>query len=70
MLRDTQNVPSFWLNIIPILEKLLQEVVTRNRQANLQPTLNKGPGGATLTNFATNCVNSKIVVTVKAIGKA
>lgn len=70
MLKDTQNVPSFWLNILPILEKLLQEVVTRNRQANLQPTLNKGPGGATLTIFVTNCVNSKIVVTVKAIGKA
>ena len=48
LLKDTQNVPS--------LEKLCQEVVARNEQHNLQPTLNNDAGGASLTIFVADCL--------------
>ena len=38
---------------MPSLEKLCQAVAVRNDQANLQPTLDKGVGGANLTIFVT-----------------
>ena len=47
--------PSPWFNIVPSLEKLCQAVEEKNDQANLQPTLNKGAGGASLTIFVTDC---------------
>ena len=40
------------------LEKLYQAVVVRNDQPNLQPTLNKGPWGAGLTIFVTDCLEN------------
>ena len=55
LLKDTQNSPSPWFNIVPSLEKLCQAVEEKNDQADLQPTLNKGIGGASLTIFVTDC---------------
>ena len=55
LLKDTQNSPSSWFNVVPSLEKLCQAVVARNDKANLQPTLNKGTEGASLTIFVTDC---------------
>ena len=49
LLKDTQNFPSGWFSVVPSLEKLTQVVVASNDQANLQPTLNKEAGGATIT---------------------
>ena len=46
---------SSWFNVVPSLEKLCQAVVARNEQANLEPTLNNGAGGASLTIFVTDC---------------
>ena len=43
--------PPPWHSIAPGLKKLCQAVLVRNEQANLQPTLNKGAGGASLTIF-------------------
>ena len=42
-------------NVVPSLETLCQAVVDRNEQANMQPTLNKGAGGASLTIFLIHC---------------
>ena len=50
LLKDTQISPYPWFNVVSSLEKLCQAVVTRNDQANLQPTLNKGAGCASLKN--------------------
>ena len=47
--------PSPRLNVVPSLKKPCQAAKTRNEQANLQPTLNKGGGGASLTIFVTDC---------------
>ena len=55
MLKDTQNLPCPWFNVVPSLEKQCQVVVARNEQANLQPTLNKGKGRASLTIFVADC---------------
>ena len=44
-----------WFNTVPSLEKLCQAVVARNEQGNVQPTLNKGAEGASLTVFVTEC---------------
>ena len=55
LLKDTQNSPSSWFNVVPSLEKLSQAVLVRNDQVNLQPTMNKGAGGASLTIFVTDC---------------
>ena len=55
LLKDTQNSPSSWFNVVPSLEKLYQAVLVRNDQVNLQPTLNKGAGDASLTIFLTDC---------------
>ena len=55
LLKDTQNSPSSWFNVVPSLEKLYQAVLVRNDQVNLQPTMNKGAGGASLTIFVTDC---------------
>ena len=55
LLKDTQNSPSPWFNVVPSLKKLCQTVVARYDQANLQPTLNKGAVGVSLTIFVTNC---------------
>ena len=41
LFKNTQNSPFPWFNVVPILENLCQGVVTRNKQANLQLTLNK-----------------------------
>ena len=49
-------VPSF--NVVPSLEKLCQVVAAKNDQANLQPTLNKGAGGSSLTIFVTHCLQN------------
>ena len=49
MLKDTKNFLYPWL-------KLCQVVVARNEQTNLQPTLNKGTGDASLTIFVTDCL--------------
>ena len=51
MLKDTQNFPS------PLF-KLFQAVVARNGRANLQPTLNKGGGGASFTILVTGCLQN------------
>ena len=45
LLKDTQNSPSPWLNVVPSLSKIFQAVVARNDQANLQQALNNGTGG-------------------------
>ena len=45
LLKDTQNSPSPWFNVVPSLSKIFQAVVARNDQANLQPALNNGTGG-------------------------
>ena len=44
------------LKVVPSLEKLCQAVVARNDQTNLQPILNKGAGGASLTISVTDCL--------------
>lgn len=49
LLNVTQSSPSLWFYIVPSLEKICQAVVARNDQANLQPTLDKVDGGASLT---------------------
>ena len=41
LFKNTQNSPFPWFSVVPILENLCQGVVTRNKQANLQSTLNK-----------------------------
>ena len=56
LLKNTQNSSSPWFNVVSSLEKLCQAVVARNDQANLQPTLNKGAGGQSLTIFVTDCL--------------
>ena len=43
-------------NRVQSLKKLCQAVVGRNDEVNLQPTLNKGAGGARLTTFVIDCV--------------
>ena len=40
------------------LEKLCQTVVARGDQTNLQPTLNKGTGAASVTIFVTDCLQN------------
>ena len=54
LLKDTQNFPSPWFNVVPSLKKLCQTLVARYDEANLQPTLNKGEVGVSLTIFVTN----------------
>ena len=49
LLKYTHNSPSPWFNAVPSLEELCQAVMARYDQANLQPTLNKGARGASLT---------------------
>ena len=56
LLKDTQNFPYPRLNVVPSLKKLRQAVTAMNEQANLQPTLNKGGGGASLIIFVTDCL--------------
>ena len=51
LLKDTQNSPSPWFNVVPSLEKLCWAAVARNDQANLQSTLNNEAGGVSLTIF-------------------
>ena len=48
MFKDTQTFPSPRSNFVSSLEKLCQAVVARNQQVNLQSTLNKGLGSASL----------------------
>ena len=43
---------------MPSLEKLCQAVTARNDEANSQPTLNKGAGGASFTIFVTDCLQN------------
>ena len=59
LLKDTQNSPSPWFNVVPSLEKLWQTVVATNDQANSQPTLNTGAADASLT------ISSLIVSKIK-----
>ena len=40
---------------MPSLKKHCQAAKTTSEQANLQPTLNKGGGGTSLTIFVTDC---------------
>ena len=47
--------PSPWLNVVPSLKNRCPEVLARNEHANLQPTLSKGTGVASLTDFITDC---------------
>ena len=47
--------PTPWFNVVASLEKLCQAVVARNKQGNLQPTLSKRTGGASLPIFVTDC---------------
>ena len=56
LLKDTQTSPSPWFNVVPRLEKLCHAVVVRNDQANLQSTLKKEAGGASLTIFVTDSI--------------
>ena len=56
LLKDTQNSPFPWFNVVPSLEKLCQAMVGRNDQTNLQPTLNNGAGGASFTIFVIDMV--------------
>ena len=58
LLKDIQNPPSLWFNVVPSLEKLCQAAVARNDQANFQPTLNKGTGSSSLTIFVTGCLQN------------
>ena len=51
--------PPTWLNVVLSPEKLCHVVVVRNDQANFQPTLNKDSGGASLTIFATDCLQNE-----------
>ena len=55
LLKDTQNSHSRLLNVVPSLENLFQMVVDKKNQVNLQPTLNKGAGGASIFIFVTDC---------------
>ena len=50
--------PPPWLNVVPSLKKHCQAAKTTNEQANLQPTLNKGGGGMSLTIFVTDCLQN------------
>ena len=56
LLKVTQNSPYPWLDIVPSLKKTCQAEEIRNEQTDLQPTLNKGGGGASLTIFVTDCL--------------
>ena len=58
MLKDTQNSPSPLFHVVSSLEKLFQAAVARNGRANLQPTLNKGGGGASFTILVTGCLQN------------
>ena len=55
LLKDTQNSPSPWFNVVPSLEKLRQAMVARNGQANLQPALNKETEDSSLIISVTDC---------------
>ena len=57
LLRDTQNSPSPLVKCCVKNGKamLFQAVVARNDQGNMQPTLNKESGGASLTIFVIDC---------------
>ena len=55
LLKDTQNSHSRLFNVVPSLENLFQIVVDKKNQVNLQPTLNKGAEGASITIFVTDC---------------
>ena len=54
LLKDTQTSPFPWFDVVPSLEKLCLAVAARIDQANLEPMLNKGAGGASLTIFETD----------------
>ena len=54
LLKDTQNSPFPWFDVVPSLGKLCLAVAARIDQANLEPILNKGAGGASLTIFETD----------------
>ena len=55
-LRDTLKCPSPWFLqcCVSSLKKLYRTVLTPNKEADLQPTLNKGVGGSSLVIFFTN----------------
>ena len=57
LLKVTQNSPSTWLNVVPSLKKPCSHAGSEEYKwaANLQPTLNKGRGGSSLTIFFTDC---------------
>ena len=62
MLDFAQRYPKFLLllfNVVRSLEQLCQAVVAKNNKANLQPTLHKRAGDASLTIFVTYCLQSQ-----------
>ena len=54
LLKITQNSPSSWLNVVPSLRSHASQWRTE-MNSNLQSTLNKGGGEATLTIFVIDC---------------
>ena len=56
--KGTQGSPPPRFNFVPSLKKLLQAVVARNNQVNLQPTSNKRAGGVSLSIFVTDCLQN------------
>ena len=55
MPKDTQPPPPYsWFNVLLSQEKRCQAMVVSNEQANLQPKLKKGAGGASLTMCVTD----------------
>ena len=58
LLKDTQNSSSPLVNVVTSLEKLCQAVVVSNEQADLQATLSKETGDASLSIFVTDCLQN------------
>ena len=58
LLKDTQNSSSPWFNVVTSLEKLCQAVVVSNEQADVQATLSKETGDASLSIFVTDCLQN------------
>ena len=55
LLKDTQNSPFTLIQCFTKPGKAVSGSNAQNEQANLQPTFNKGEGGASLVIFFTDC---------------
>ena len=59
LFQDTLNSSTPWFKVVPNMEKLCQAMLAENKQANMQPTLNKETGDGSLTIFVAVCLQNK-----------